>query len=167
MKVQGSSWRTHVRLIAAVALIVGVAAVVFPMLTQHPWLRPDRGTATCLSHLKVTGMAAVMYAQDHDHRLPPVHHWHERIAPWGYQGELQGCPEAPSAPYGGYAMRPMLTSEDLRDIAEPAEEVLFFDGRDAEVEERHEGGANYCFADGHAQWLDDPPAGLAAAEPAH
>ena len=48
------------------------------------------------------------------------------------------------------------------EIDDPVWSPLFYDGRGRFVIERHNDGANYCFADGHVKWVDQPPVGLTA-----
>lgn len=132
--------------------------------TYHP--RP----VSCVANLKQLSLAVQMYATDYDERMPRVANWHEVTVPFVKNEALYHCPEAQEEPWVSYGMNCELSgrvvagiSSDLVRTKPPHDlprEVLLFDGRHGTVIERHNDGANYSFADGHATWLEDPPAGI-------
>lgn len=126
----------------------------------------------CLSNLSQLALAALIYAQDHDGRLPDADQWVDEIFPYAKNGEIFKCPAAPDLEYG-YAMNEALSGEQVQTLAAPAQAVLFFDsdlgkrnaaaGPEALAKPgRHLGGHNCCFADGHTKWMR---AGVFAAAP--
>jgi prepilin-type N-terminal cleavage/methylation domain-containing protein/prepilin-type processing-associated H-X9-DG protein len=101
---------TLVELLVVIALIVIVAALLFPVFAQA---RESARNTRCLSNLRQIAMAVMMYAADHDERLPvdltgvrdapaavPCSPWNpdRRIEAqiWGYvrNTEVFACPSA-------------------------------------------------------------------------
>lgn len=126
----------------------------------------------CLSNLSQLALAALIYTQDHDGRLPDAEQWVDDLFPYVANAAIFKCPGAPDLEYG-YAMNEALSGRQLQSLAAPAEAVLFFDsdlgkrnaaaGLEALAKPgRHLGGYNCCFADGHAKWMH---AGVFAAPP--
>ena len=64
----GRGATTLVELMAVVAVLSAVAGLLLPVLGAA---REKGRQAACASNLRQLGMASVMYAQDHDGRLPP------------------------------------------------------------------------------------------------
>lgn len=124
-------------------------------------------TSSCLSNLKQLGLAAMMYAQDHDETLPDADEWMDQIEPYHKNEELLKCPAAPDLEYG-YAMNANLSGLKLAEVKSPADTVLLFDStlgtRNAKCTgvsipdpARHQGGNNFVFADGHASTESGTP----------
>jgi prepilin-type processing-associated H-X9-DG protein len=61
------------------------------------------------------------------------------------------CPSDREAP--SYQLNPNLAGRSVREVTRPHEMVVLFDSDDGRaVAYRHNGGANYAFADGRAKW---------------
>jgi prepilin-type processing-associated H-X9-DG protein len=123
---------------------------------------------TCAEHMKQLGLAALMYAEDFDNRVPPSGRWVDRIYSYvkndeGTKQELFQCPAAPRLDYG-YAMNRAMSSENENSVAEPDTTVLIFEsdsgGRNAEgslpdvARTRHFGTSNFCYSDGHVERIN-------------
>ncbi|HEY3398178.1 MAG TPA: H-X9-DG-CTERM domain-containing protein [Armatimonadota bacterium] len=114
----------------------------------------------CMSNLKQIMLGALMYANDHGQRLPDAAKWMDELMPYVKNELIFKDPAAPELAYG-YAMNVAFSGVKLDTLALPAETVIFFDsalgtrnaaGGAAAVALRHNGGANYAFADGHCKW---------------
>jgi hypothetical protein len=126
----------------------------------------------CFSHLKQLGLAALMWAQDHDQVWPPAANWGQELLPYLNRDEqVFRCPAAPELECG-YAYNLEVAGKKPEDIARPAEVVLFHEstigrldaadrGESQPKPGRHNGINNVVCADGHAVRLkpaDGPPA---------
>jgi prepilin-type N-terminal cleavage/methylation domain-containing protein/prepilin-type processing-associated H-X9-DG protein len=58
---------TLIEILVVIAIIAILAAILFPVFAQA---RAKARQASCLSNVKQTGLAAMMYAQDYDETLP-------------------------------------------------------------------------------------------------
>src|ERR1700737_3603245 len=59
---------TLIELLVVIAIIAILAAILFPVFAQA---REKARTASCLSNLEQSGLAAMMYSQEYDERYPP------------------------------------------------------------------------------------------------
>ncbi len=137
-----------------------IAFFVWAIVSDVPLWHPVRHaveTKACQANLKHLGAAMRMYASDHG--FPPAANWETAIAQRVEKPSYLHCPAAPESPLLSYAMSGDLATMSS-DIEARATKPMLFDGRAGLVIERHEEGANYCYADGHVEWLDDPPAGI-------
>ncbi len=172
-KTRFSCWRVG----GCLLLIVGTPLVWSLTSEALWWHRHPPQRASCIQNLKQLSLAVQMYATDYDERMPRVRDWSEVTMPYARNELTYHCPKASTEPRLSYGMNPDLSGRVVegisgyvmhgRDRRELPEEVMLFDGRLGMVIERHEGGANYGFADGHAKWLADPPAGILVAAEAH
>jgi prepilin-type processing-associated H-X9-DG protein len=116
--------------------------------------------ATCVSNMKQLCLAAMMYAQDQDEKLP-TEGWPKQLEPYSKNPAIYRCPGAPDKEIG-YAINEKVAGVKLGGLADPAETVLFFEsdlavdipfgGIDALVEKpRHAGLVVVGFADGHVK----------------
>jgi prepilin-type processing-associated H-X9-DG protein len=117
----------------------------------------------CLSNLRQLGLAAMMFAQDHDEMLPSADKWTDELKPYIKNDKVFVDPETPELPCG-YAINAKIAGKSLADIAEPATTVLFFDSATGKPNTadamtsvppkgRHNGGSNFAYADGHVRWV--------------
>lgn len=119
--------------------------------------------ATCQSNLKQLGLAAMMYAQDYDERMPFADRWCDQTFPYIRDESLYACPSDDSD--YSYAMNYKLSRAPAARIASPSETILFFEsepgGRNAwdgkgklpgatlADPPRHDGANNFAWVDGH------------------
>jgi len=122
----------------------------------------SEAATACLDNLKGLALGALMYAQDHGDKLPPVA-WVAAVDPYIKNTSILRCPSRPDIQVA-YAMNQELLGVALSDIASPTETVLLFEttmaasspvgGWDLVPEGGiHDGGIAVAFADGHAKWL--------------
>lgn len=159
-------------IIAPLVLVLGVGAVMFPVFAQA---REKARQVSCLSNCKQMGMAAIMYAQDHDETMPPKGaKWMDLQKPYlispmdpptstSDRKDIFRCPSYAASPFG-YAMSTEPLGKKLGKLTEPATVTLLFDsnvsGPNAlaapeAVAYRHVGHGNMTFADGHARSMKD------------
>jgi len=166
---------TMAELLASLCVISILAAILFPVFARA---REKANQAQCLSNLQQTGLALALYARDHDGHFPPRRDDLAPIGgrylpdvrvltcPWGVQPPTRPAPVA--APAGGrllgaasvlgpggravavgdegpapYIYREGFCDDDAPETPLVADPVL----------ERHNGGANVLFADGHVKWF--------------
>jgi len=119
-----------------------------------------------MSNLKEVGMAVLTYAQDYDETFPRSTEWSDLLQGPRPSGEKIGlfdkslhCPSS-STPWG-YGYSRGISAKKIAQLEEPARTVLFFDansslrsfsGGISDTADRHIGGSNFVFADGHAKW---------------
>jgi prepilin-type processing-associated H-X9-DG protein len=88
-----------------IAIVAILAAILFPVFSGA---REKARTAACMSHLKNLGTAVLMYAQDHDERLPlsasvittpPFFlNWHDILDPYIRDQQIWLCPSTSIPP---------------------------------------------------------------------
>ena len=134
---------TLIELLVVIAIIAILAAILFPVFARA---REKARQASCQSNLKQCMLAALMYSQDYDERLPghtmnptstegwPM--WYDVFEPYTKNQQLRQCPSLPSASMGyGYnvalsSIRPgfmVWTGYALAQIDKPAETILIAD----------------------------------------
>jgi prepilin-type processing-associated H-X9-DG protein len=163
-------WR--LLLVAAITLLV---ANVGLMLVAH---LPSKGMRTkvrsfqCLSNAKQLAGAVLLYADNHDDRLPPPSRWLDVALPRLQQSSPpEACPERPADGLSAYAYRRSLGESQLYRLLYPASDALIFEvrggspGRTASLTEfvRPHPLANgprgvVAYADGHARLVADATA---------
>jgi prepilin-type processing-associated H-X9-DG protein len=150
-------------LLALPVLLLG-AAIVYPVFAQA---REKAIQASCLSNTKSISLRLLIYAQDHDGRLPEADRWTDEIMPYAGNKNIFLCPKhsRPGSPQVtcSYAFNRALSGKNIADIKDPAHMILIFEsdlgwngsgdiGR-LPAQPRHNRGDNYGFGDGHAQWV--------------
>jgi hypothetical protein len=151
-----------------------------PATQPAPGLAPDSPVAgashtQCLANLEELALGVLLYAQDHEERLPDAARWVDEITPYLKKTACLWCPAAPQLQYG-YAMNAALSKASLADIAEPFDTVLLFesnlgtlnasgDPAGAARPPRHD-GANHCaYVDGSSKRHVPQPGAVAGGAP--
>ena len=137
-------------LLAALAVF---AAILFPVFGRAK----EKAQATaCLSNVKQLGLALMIYAADHEETLPKADSWKDAIAEYvGDNEALFICPTTGQR----YIFNEVLSGADLKDLDNPQETpILWEPALDAGgLVGPHGGQFNVCYADGHAQMVDELP----------
>lgn len=110
-------------------------------------------SSACMSNMKQLAIATLMYAQDHKGNLPDSKKVKQEVKPYVKNDKLwTGC-NAVSGAGSHYAMNSKCPG-NYSAIAKAANTIMFFEcdakGRPAN---RHDGGMNVAFADGHVKWM--------------
>lgn len=122
--------------------------------------REKAAQTTCLSNVKEICLGIHMYAQDNDERLPLAANWCDATYKYVKNRNVYPCPLL-RGERCGYAYNVRVQGLALRQVAHPASTVLCFDatggwnlaGGAELVAPRHNWGANFGLADGHAKWF--------------
>ncbi len=168
---------TLVELVVVVAIILVLAAILYPAL-QRPHGGSER-RAQCASNLKQIGLGVLQYAQDYDDKFPLVSRhgsrgWSQDLQPYLKSWELFQCPSGPRhAPKtSDYFLNSHLAGLSQVKLPSPSRSILSGDGPDDaslsshlsalppdattnenSFAQRHIGRPNFLFADGHVKWL--------------
>lgn len=141
-------------LVAALAFALLAAAVLFPVLAKP---RPQL-TVRCIANLKQIVLAALMYAEDNDGRLPDAARWPRQLLPYVHHRELYRCEKDHSGAAVSYAMDSAYSGRRTDEYTRAAERVLFVDADAAgRPVARHNGGCYCAYLDGHVKWVAGVP----------
>lgn len=143
---------------AAVLGVLLLAALLLPLFARVR----DGGPSTCMSNMKQLVLAALMYAEDNDQRLPLASNWSDALEPYAKSRYTFECPEAHRRG-PGYAYNRRLRSRAVDDIEDQEATVMLFEsdlgwnaagGRGLlPARPRHRDGDHYAFVDGHVAWV--------------
>lgn len=145
---------------AAIGAIAVGAAILFPMFSNA---REQAREAVCMNNMKQLAMAAHLYADDYDGRLPSMTLWRTQLKPY-----LRKPIEEMQCPCGGtiYAMNKNMAGLKLSQIQDPGNKVLFFEadpdlpnasGSRANAAFAHDGEGTFAFVDTHVERLREAP----------
>ncbi len=135
-------------LLAALAVL---AAILFPVFGRA---REKAEATACLSNVKQLGLALMMYAGDHEGRLPEANSWEEAIAE--YVGDNEAVFTCPTTGQG-YIFNEALSGVDLKDLDNPQEIPMLWEPALGTGAGPHLGQFVVCYADGHATMVDKLP----------
>lgn len=111
---------------AMLVLIAVMAAVLMPVIMQA---REKARSTTCLSNLKIQGLALAMYTQDYDETLPRAKRWMDDLLPYIKDARVFRCPSARRAGVEayGYAYNSGVAAKRLADLGDPASTRAIYD----------------------------------------
>ncbi len=139
-------------------VIAQLMAILMPALFR---VKTQAKTIVSSNNLRQLSMAAMIYSEENDYKLPPSESWPEVLRP--YCSNMDALLKSPFDPDAGwaYAMNANLDGLKLSDIEKPAYVVLFFEcrfgspaggGRELLPEEpRSRRGYQIAFLDGHVE----------------
>lgn len=166
--------RITIAQVVAIAMTLAlIAAILYPFVAQHR----GHGRILCLSNVKQLALGVLMYAEDHDNRMPDRDSWMDAAQPYLYGGRkeadypLEHCPAIKDQTHDpslyGYAFNSPLSRAWVEKMASSEQVPMLYDSinlaRNASdpfaslpVPGRHEGRNYIAFADGHAKSLPSP-----------
>jgi hypothetical protein len=109
-------------LVLSCCCIGGLAAVLFPAFNQA---RQAARTNVCETRLEQVATATMIYAIDHDDRLPLADNWMDAIDPYIESQAALTCPGGPGR--YGYAFNREFSGANLETIPQPEGAILIFD----------------------------------------
>lgn len=115
------------------------------------------GAYACLSNLKQLGLGVMQFVQDYDeaYKLKAAN-YRQAIMPYVRSEELFYCPDDKEGVKNNrpsYSFNVRFENLSLARIAEPAQTVLLYEGKDEQLDFRHNNRAAVCFADGHCKLI--------------
>jgi len=143
-----------IEMAAALLFSMLAGALLFPVWAKpHPQLNPR-----CFANIKQIVLAALMYAEDNDGRLPDAARWPRQLLPYVRDRALYGCEKDHSGAAVSYAMDSRYSGRRIGEYPRAAERVLFVDADGAgRPVARHNGGCHCAYLDGHVKWFPGVP----------
>ena len=147
---------TLIELLVVIAIIAILAAILFPVFARA---REKARQSSCMSNEKQLALGVLMYAQDHDGRMPTRYrsgfgHWETAfIQPYVKNSQIAECP---SSGYGTYGWnQDYLNYTKLAAIDSPSETVMICES--AKVN-NSSGGTGFDHHIDRPSDFGDPPA---------
>ena len=122
----------------------------------------ERTRKACQSNLRQIALGIAMYVQDYDEKYPLAKPWSDVLQPYLKSERLFNCPSLPKIKRYGYAYNSKLSNKYISIFSNTAKTVSVYEtsilkpnayGTGESLAFRHQGGANYAFADGHVKWF--------------
>jgi len=144
---------TLIELLVVIAIIAILAAILFPVFAKA---REKARQTSCLNNQRQMATATMIYAQDHEEKLPTAD------AYWGAISLDKGvlvCPTAGKKQPNGYGFNANIGGLALGELPSPETALLTGDAIStanslltipSDIAARHNNGAILAYADGHA-----------------
>lgn len=114
--------------LCACPILLILAAILFPVFSQA---RTAARSTLCLSNMKQTAVAAIMYTSDYDERLPLAPTWQTTLS-GSTTAKVLGCPDV-KGPIGGFAFVKSLSGKRSDRVGKPNETILLFESNDVSL----------------------------------
>lgn len=144
---------TLIELMVVMVIIAILVAILLPVFASA---RGKARQTVCLSNMRQIAVAMVLFASEHNEKLPDAGSWTEDIQPYLKSHEVLRCPCDSSDTETSYAMNPALSGKSLGVISDTSNTVLLYE-TGYEEDARHNGGNCYAFADSHVKWYKEAP----------
>lgn len=136
----------------------GLGTLAF-YLSNPPIIAEARASAqatTCLSNVKQLATGILMFEADHDDVLAATAaNWQKNVMPYVKENRLFTCPlDVDRGAVVSYSINAKLLGKSATSIDAPADTVLVYEGKNGQLDFRHNGRAAVAFADGHARLVD-------------
>jgi prepilin-type processing-associated H-X9-DG protein len=145
-----------VELLVVVGIIAVLGALLFPVFARA---REKARQTSSLSNVKQIVLGMQMFALDYDGRLPYASTWTGQLEPYLKDRSLYRDPADNSDQEVSYSMVPRYSGAVLEDIPDPETAIIVYESEFGRPAYRHNGGMNVGYADGHAKWIPELPAG--------
>lgn len=114
--------------------------------------REQARRASCSSNLKQIALAALMLMQDHNETIAMTpQNFKAKLFPYAKTMEIFRCPSVKSGE--SYSFNGNLANRSLSEISNPSQVVMFYEGKNGQLDFRHLGTANVAFVDGHVKTI--------------
>jgi prepilin-type processing-associated H-X9-DG protein len=151
--------------VSGVLLLVApiVAAMILPALARE---KSKAQSVQCVNHVKQLAVSVMLYANDHDGRLPEADHWCDQVQVYlsNTSKSVLLCPAGNQTDRCHYALNAKLSGAELNRVGNPAQTVLFVEAEGgwnasgaAELlskPSRHYGPRVIGFVDGHVEMVN-------------
>jgi prepilin-type processing-associated H-X9-DG protein len=135
------------------------AGMLGPVLAKS---REEAPKTQCLSNLQSIALAMQMFSVDNK-RFPSADKWVDEIKPYLANDAVLKCPADKSAARCSYGMNKALSKKAVKKIKNSYAVVAIYEtahpgknpsggAKDVASPPRHQGGSNFGYADGHAEW---------------
>jgi prepilin-type processing-associated H-X9-DG protein len=151
--------RTSGRVLVTLAVLILVGQQLGCIPVNVTRAREEAREATCVSNLKQVELATLMFAQDHQGKLP-AGDWPSQLSGYVVNTAIYTCPSASGQPVS-YVLNQAVAGKKLSTIVQPQQTVLLFEadsppsppvGGSALVGTgRHQGAVVVGFVDGHVE----------------
>ena len=138
---------------ASVNYLSGFAAMVrSPQIIADAMSRARESArrSSCSSNLKQMAIAAMMMMQDNDEKIAMTpQNFKAKLLPHAGTMQVFRCPSIKSGE--SYSFNGNLANRSLSAVANPSRTVMFYEGRNGQLDFRHLGLCNVAFVDGHVK----------------
>lgn len=146
----------HGLLLALARPLNGAAVLISRSRELSPlvetWKDQSRANS-CVSNIRQLGLAAIMYAQDHDNRYPPANSsFADLWDPYTKNRLLYTCPMDVEGALS-YTFNTNLCGMPAHRLEDPGRTVLIYEGTNGQLACRHAGKSAVVFADGRAEMI--------------
>ena len=149
-------------IISSVFLLIGVLVLGAAIYFQPVGSAKGKATGIlCMNNARQLSLAARMYADNHEHHLPPAETWCESLQPYVTSRSAFKCPAGNPSDRCNYGFNSQLDGMDLNKVNPNT--VLFFEieggwdvsgGQDLLLNHaRHGSGIVVVFVDGHSEMV--------------
>ena len=144
---------TLIELLVVIAIIMILAGLILAAAMN---VRAKAHATTCLNQMRQIGQALSMVS---DTRAPSS--WNSAVARYAAAEPILLCPMGPQDGESNYGLNRHVLSGGVARISDTSKIVLLYEsqragtnltGDELDVDLRHNGGANFVFADGHVKW---------------
>jgi len=144
---------TLIELLVVMAIITILAGLLLVVAFRS---RQKARSTACLNNMRQVGMALSMMSE---RRVPED--WPAAISFWNAKDALLVCPDGPEGGITNYGVNRYLASRGVSAVSDTGRTVLLYEsqragtilfGDESDVDQRHLGGSNFVYLDGHAQW---------------
>ena len=145
-----TSAQMGLRPLASFVALVGASKEVLQAMESA---RQRAKATTCLSNAKQIALGVMMYVQDYDETFPRKKALYvDLVMPYIKNREVFTCPLDVKGTIT-YTFNANLQDASLASINSPAETVMLYEGKNMQLDYRHDGKAVVAFVDGHAKLI--------------
>lgn len=116
-----------------------------------PQTKEEKARLECASNLKQIALGAFQMDQRKGKLAMTSQNFEAQMFPYLHTMELFRCPSVSTAE--SFSFNGNLTNLSLKNLADSFHLVMFYEGKNGQLDFRHDGKANVAFADGHVQTI--------------